>query len=68
MEPYQDAQYVTPHVIWLSPAYKSESVNITSEQEQDCSPSEQLEEVNITLFVEMNAVEVFCQKLWELLL
>ena len=39
--------------------HKSESVNITSEQEQDCSPAEQLDEVNITLFVGMNAGEVF---------
>ena len=39
--------------------HKSESVNITSELKQECNPAEQLEEVNITLFVEMNAVEVF---------
>ena len=39
--------------------HKSESVNIASELEQDCNPAEQVEEVNITLFVEMNAAEVF---------
>ena len=39
--------------------HKSESVNITSELKQECNPAEQLEEVNIILFVEMNAVEVF---------
>ena len=38
--------------------HKSESVNIASELKQDCNPAEQLEEVNITLLVEMNAVEV----------
>ena len=40
--------------------HKSKSVNIASELEQDCIyPAEQLEELNITLFTEMNAVEVF---------
>ena len=55
MEPYQD---VTPHAIGSCP-HISEPVNIASELKQDCNPAEQLEEVNINLFVEMNAVEVF---------
>ena len=61
MEPYHDVLYVTPRVIGQSPAHTSPNQWILHQNKSKIAvnPAEQLEEVNITLCVEMNAVEVF---------